>query len=168
MQIELTAALLVVATALVCGCGDGEAAVGGDGGSNEAGGVAEADGPETSVGEAAGADTGTDGAATGHDGAVGDDAPAGFDAPSNGVCTPVTEGMFYCGPVMCSGTTSYCLEGNRGNTCLPMPSACQCAETRGCDCMLANVANPCDSGVVRCEGTLDDGGLFLLQALSCP
>jgi hypothetical protein len=66
--------------------------------------------------------------------------------------------------------TSYCLEGNRGDsTCEPMPVACQCAETRGCDCLVATVTRPCDAaGAVACSATLFDGGLLFLDDPFCP
>jgi hypothetical protein len=123
--------------------------------------------PESSAGDAHLGDGGggSDGPTVMHNDA-GDDA-GGFDAPADGACTPLTSGDFFCGSVMCNGVTSYCLHGYMGQMCVPMPSECQCAETRGCSCLLAN-ADPCDAGPFTCSTVLFDGGLVFLQALNCP
>jgi hypothetical protein len=109
-----------------------------------------------------------------HDGSVRDGpadggmADAIVDGGAEGdACTPLTGADFYCGTAMCNGITSYCLHGYQGQACTPMPSHCQCAETRGCDCLLAN-ADPCDAGPFTCSAVLFDGGLLFLQALNCP
>jgi hypothetical protein len=107
------------------------------------------------------------GASDAADGSAGDGTADGGTVADVGACTPLTGADFFCGTVMCNGATSYCLHGYLGQMCTPMPSECQCAETHGCDCLVAN-ANPCDAGPVTCSAVLFDGGLLFLQALNCP
>jgi hypothetical protein len=102
-------------------------------------------------------------------GALADASVKGFDAGGgSGGCTTPAEGSFYCGTTLCSGATSYCLQGSRGFTCEPLPAACgRCDETRDCDCMLANLSSPCDAGTLICT-TMHDGGILWMEALLCP
>jgi hypothetical protein len=162
MRRSSTAALLVVAAGMIltwaCGGPSGGNQSGEDGGGagadvgNE--GMTEMGSPEGGAGDAHLSDGG---------GGGGSEAPS--EAPD--ACTPLTGGDFYCGTVMCNGVTSYCFHGYMGQMCAPMPPECQCAETHGCDCLLANV-HTCDAGPLTCSTVLFDGGLVFLQGLNCP
>lgn len=92
---------------------------------------------------------------------------AGTDASGDAGCTPQTGAAFQCGAASCNGATNYCLETSEEDTCVPMPPACECAETDDCTCLLANVANPCGVGIITCAPR-DDGGLLWAMALDCP
>jgi hypothetical protein len=165
--------LRLVAALALCACGGGSSA---QGSGNDASSPDATHGGVDASGDDAGDAGGVDGApadavatdAVGKDadaGATGDAGPGGGQGDSG--CTPPVGASYACGPAACNGATSFCLETIGGDTCKSLPAACDCANTRDCACLLANVANPCATGTLQCSSK-DDGGLLWAMALECP
>jgi len=85
-------------------------------------------------------------------------------AGSDAACSPVTGTSFHCyGGPLCASASQYCAYGAVPNACDAIPSACLCAETAGCACLLANSVPLCDSGTLVCTET-DAGALFVAKS----
>jgi hypothetical protein len=112
-------------------------------GANDSGNPEQQDGAMSSMdGSNGGQDTGVPGdSGRQDDTGVGKDSGTGQDSgiTPDGGCMPKTFN-FQCGQGSCQGgETQYC--SPYPQTCTSIPQACQCNYT--CQCLLANIKNPC-------------------------